>query len=132
MIGLKVPPQSAELVWITVRKAPLSGGIRKASRNGLHLRVMSPNILGQYKQTRGRSNKQRSYKARPRRFIRPREIQLEVPAQLVDLCALLVDFDEIRSLLGVQLDEEPELIAVHVVLYSGEPVRCGTRSSQGF
>lgn len=46
---------------------------------------------------------------------------LEVPAQLVDLCALPVDFDEISSPLGVQFDEEPELVAVHVVLSTGQP-----------
>jgi hypothetical protein len=39
-------------------------------------------------------------------------MSLEVPAQLVDLCALLVDFDEIRSPLGVQFNKEPELVAV--------------------
>jgi len=32
-------------------------------------------------------------------------MSLEVPAQLVDLCALLVDFDEIRSPLGVQFNK---------------------------
>jgi hypothetical protein len=59
-------------------------------------------------------------------------MSLEVPAQLVDLCAPLVDFDEIRRPLGIQFNEEPELVAVYVVLSSGEPPRCSMRSSEGF
>ena len=36
MIGLYVPPQSVELIWMAFRKAALSGGIKNANRSGLH------------------------------------------------------------------------------------------------